>query len=260
MDASQHGPMSAWPTVILGRLPVVQADIETSAAGFVEEALARRGSGRRPFYSTSANGQVLALCGQDRGFLDLMLQADQIHADGMPMVLYSRLRSKLPLPERVATTDLVHAVARRASEADVSFYFLGASEEVNARSVEAMRKAYPDLRIAGRRNGYFPAAEEEAVIAEVNAARPDIVWIGMGVPLEQRFVARNLDRLTNVGVVKTSGGLFDFLSGKNARAPGWMQAAGLEWLYRTWLEPKRLGMRYLTTNPVAIHALIRHSA
>ncbi len=252
--------MTTWPTSFLGRLPIVQTDMRTSARGFIAEALARRGKGARPFYSTSANGQVLALCGKDEGFLSLMRKADQIHADGMPMVLYSKLFSKRPLPERVATTDLVHEVARLAQEAGVSFYFFGASEEVNAKAVEEMRAHYPKLVFAGRHHGYVGRDAEDAVVADINAARPDILWIGLGVPLEQQFIVRNIDRLTGVGVIKTSGGLFDFISGKNSRAPAWMQKAGLEWLYRVWLEPRRLALRYLTTNPQAIGALIRHSA
>lgn len=251
--------MKDWPTSHLGRLSIVQADIAASARGFIAEALARRGKGGRPFYSTSANGQVLALCGKDPAFLDLMRDADQIHADGMPIVLYSRRFSKVQLPERIATTDLVEAVAAQAEQAGVSFYFLGASEAVNLAAVEEMRRRYPTLVFAGRRNGYFKREDEDAVVAAINAAKPDILWIGLGVPLEQQFVARNIDRLTGVGIIKTSGGLFDFISGRNARAPGWMQAAGLEWLYRTWLEPRRLAVRYLTTNPLAIAALFRHS-
>jgi N-acetylglucosaminyldiphosphoundecaprenol N-acetyl-beta-D-mannosaminyltransferase len=252
--------MKEWPTSFLGRLPITQTDIKSSAKGFIAHALASRGKGCRPFSSTSANGQVLALCGKDEAFLALMRNADQIHADGMPMVLYSRLFSKRPLPERVATTDLVHEVAKLAGDAGVSFYFLGASEEVNAKAVEVMQSRYPKLIFAGRRNGYFGRDEEDDVIAGINAAKPDILWIGLGVPLEQQFIDRNIDRLTGVGIIKTSGGLFDFISGKNARAPDWMQAAGLEWLYRVWLEPRRLARRYLTTNPQAIGALLRHSA
>lgn len=252
-------PLKDWPTSYLGRLPIVQADIAASARGFVAEALARRGKGGRPFYSTSANGQVLALCGKDPAFLELMRGADQIHADGMPIVLYSKYFSKVKLPERIATTDLVQAVGAAAEQAGVSFYFLGASEAVNAAAVEEMQRRYPKLIFAGRRNGYFKRDEEDAVIAAINAAKPDILWIGLGVPLEQQFVARNIEKLTGVGVIKTSGGLFDFISGKNSRAPGWMQAAGLEWLYRTWLEPRRLAVRYLTTNPQAMAALFRHS-
>ena len=252
--------MSEWPTSHLGRLPIVQADIERSARGFVAEALARRGKGGRPFYSTSANGQVLALCGKDPEFLALMHKADQIHADGMPMVLYSRYFSKTPLPERVATTDLVHAVAEKAAQAGVSFYFLGANEEVNEAAVEKMQERYPNLVFTGRRNGYFSREEEAGVIDAINAAQPDILWVGLGVPLEQRFIDRNIEKLTGVGLIKTSGGLFDFISDKNARAPEWMQAAGLEWAYRTWLEPRRLAVRYITTNPQAISALFRHSS
>ncbi len=252
--------MAEWPTSYLGRLKIAQTDVNGSARGFVAEALGRRGKGLRPFYSTSANGQVLALCGKDPAFLSLMRQADQIHADGMPMVLYSKLFASVALPERVATTDLVQATAREAERTGASFYFLGASEEVNAKAVEEMQRRYPKLVFAGRRNGYFSRDEEGEVVAAINAAKPDILWIGLGVPLEQQFVQRNLDRLTGVGVVKTSGGLFDFISGKNARAPAWMQACGLEWLYRVWLEPRRLAMRYITTNPQAIGALIRHSS
>lgn len=251
--------MTEWPTSFLGRLPIAQTDIKGSAEGFIAHALESRGKGRRPFYSTSANGQVLALCGQDEAFLSLMRKADQIHADGMSLVLYSKLFSKRPLAERVATTDLVQEVAKLAEETGVTFYFLGAGEEVNAKAVEEMQKRYPKLVFAGRRNGYFSREEEDEVVAGINAAKPDILWVGLGVPLEQRFIDRNIDRLTGVGVIKTSGGLFDFISGKNARAPAWMQAAGLEWLYRVWLEPRRLAMRYLTTNPQAIGALIRHS-
>ena len=260
VTANMQTPMKEWPTTMLGRLPIVRADLATTAEAFVREAIARRRQRVRPFYSTSANGQVLAMCGSEPDFLELMLSADQIHADGMPMVTYSKLFSKNPLPERVATTDLVQAVAREAQARGASFYFLGAKEEVNRRAVEKLNSDYPRLVFAGRRNGYFTQDEEVAVVDAINEAAPDILWIGLGIPLEQQFVARNIDRLTKVGIIKTSGGLFDFLSGKNSRAPGWMQAAGLEWAYRAWLEPRRLAMRYLTTNPQAISALFRHSA
>ena len=75
-----------------------------------------------------------------------------------------------------------------------------------------------------------------------------MLWVGLGVPYEQAFVARNKAQLTHVGVVKTCGGLFDFVAGKNTRAPQWMQDHALEWAYRLWLEPRRLFWRYVTTN------------
>lgn len=247
------------PRVVLGGLPIDRCTMDEAAQTLIRHALAARGKQQRPFYSTSANGQVLAVCVQQRRSRDLMLEADQIHADGMPMVHYSRMNSADPLPERIATTDLVHAVAERAQDANLTFYFLGGTDEVNSLAVAAMRRAYPRLTFVGWRDGYFGADEEDSVIANIQACQPDILWVGLGFPFEQKFVSRNLHRLTGIGVVKTSGGLFDFLSGKNPRAPGWMQRLGLEWAYRMCQEPRRLTLRYLVTNPLAVYALLRHS-
>jgi len=246
-------------TTRIGGLPITLHDRDESARRFIDIALAARGTNGLPFYSTSANGQVIALAGHDAAFRNLLLSADEIHADGMPMVFLSRLFSRSALRERVATTDFVHDVAKRAEAAGVSFYFLGGAPEVNERAVAAMQAAYPRLVFAGAHHGYFPAETEAEIVAQIAAVKPDILWIGFGVPLEQHFVARNRERLRGVGVIKTSGGLFDFLSGKNSRAPQWMQQMGLEWLYRTILEPRRLLVRYLKTNPVALWQIMFHS-
>ena len=89
-----------------------------------------------------------------------------------------------------------------------------------------------------------------------HALAPDYLWVALGVPYEQAFVAEFAPRLTKVGIIKTSGGLFNFLSGSRPRAPRWMQHAGLEWAWRIWLEPRRLFWRYLTTNPRALYLLL----
>lgn len=251
--------MAVWPTVNLGGLPVTVAGRETVAHGFVAHVLANRGSGQRPFYSTSSNGEVIALWSRDSEIFRDFEQADHILADGMPMVLYSRYFTGTPLPERIATTDLIHDVAKLCVCEGVSFYFLGATERANALAVEAMQRIHPGLVFAGRRHGYFRPDEEAQVIDEINASRADILWVGMGVPLEQRFVLRNLDRLIHVSVVKTCGGLFDFLSGDRPRAPSWMQAMGFEWAFRAWQEPARLGRRYLHTNGTALWQLFTNS-
>ncbi len=247
------------PVTRIGGLPITLLDRDDSARRFIDIALAARGMNALPFYSTSANGQVIALARKDAAFRKLLVAADQIHADGMPMVFLSRLFSRHALKERVATTDFVHDVAKKAEAAGVSFYFLGGTPEVNERAVANMQSAYPRLVFAGARHGYFPAEKEAEIVAEIAALKPDILWIGFGVPLEQHFIARNRERLRGIGVIKTSGGLFDFLSGKNSRAPEWMQQTGLEWLYRTILEPRRLLVRYLTTNPVALWQIVFHS-
>ena len=249
------------PRVAIGGLPLAVVDRRDSARLMVGAALARRGSGQAPLIITSANGQVISMCARDPQLRALFLAADLIHADGTPLVLASRLKCHPPLPERVATTDLFHDIAPVAERCGATFFLLGAAPDVIAAAVRNVRQKYPRLQIAGFRHGYFPSAEDEQrAVDDINAARPDILWIGMGVPKEQRFSFAHRARLTNVGLIKTSGGLFDFLSGRNRRAPLWMQAAGLEWLYRMALEPRRLSLRYLTTNPHALYLLLTDRA
>jgi exopolysaccharide biosynthesis WecB/TagA/CpsF family protein len=246
-------------TIVLGGLPIAVTDRAESAALMTDLALARRGRDEPPLYITSANGQVVSLCASDPEMRALFMAADLIHADGMPLVFASRLRCREPLPERVATSDLVHDVAKIAVARGATFYLLGGSDDVVARTRANLEAAYPGLAIVGARSGYFGAAEEPAVVAEIRAARPDFLWVSMGVPREQAFAVRNREGLRGVGVLKTSGGLFDFLSGTKKRAPVWMQDVGLEWLYRMAREPRRLFVRYALTNPHATYLLLTRS-
>ncbi|MDK9697131.1 MAG: WecB/TagA/CpsF family glycosyltransferase [Siculibacillus sp.] len=243
-------------TIRLGDLPITVVDRAEAARRMVETALARRGTGLPPQYLTSANGQVIVECDRAPEVRRLFLEADAIHADGMPMVFASRLMARAPLPERVATTDLVHDVMKLSGAAGLRSYLLGATAEVNAAAIVNLRKLHPDVPEIGGRDGYFSLEEEEAICATINDFAPDVLWIGLGVPKEQAFVVRNRHRLTRVGVIKTSGGLFDFLAGKRARAPKLLQAIGLEWAWRAMLEPRRLGMRYLDTNFAAARLLV----
>jgi len=253
--------LAAVPTVTVGGLPIAVIDRDQSARMMVDLALARRRSTLPPAVITSANGQVVSMCARDPAMRALFLDADLVHADGMPLVFASRLRGRTPLPERVATTDLFHDVARMAEAVGATFYLLGGTRDVIKAAVANVRAMYPRLAIAGCRHGYSRRDGDEAqVIADINTARPDILWIGMGAPLELAFALRNRQHLTDVGLIKTSGGLFDFVSGRNGRAPAWMQSVGLEWLHRLALEPRRLLLRYLTTNPHALYVLLTSSS
>lgn len=242
------------PRLTLGGLRLAVLDIEQTANFMIEMALTHRRLGR-PLYLTSANGEVLSRCSTEPGTERLFRTADLISADGQPLVTFSRLKSRTPLPERVATTDLFHVVARKAAAAGLTFYMLGADEQENAAAVANVQKMYPGLRIVGRSHGYLRGEALSAKIDEINALAPDYLWLALGVPNEQAFVEQYAERLSNVGVIKTSGGLFNFLSGSRARAPQWMQDLGLEWAWRVWLEPRRLFWRYLTTNPHALYLL-----
>jgi exopolysaccharide biosynthesis WecB/TagA/CpsF family protein len=246
------------PRITLGGLRLAVLDIEQTANFMVGIVFPERRVSR-PLYLTSANGEVLARCSTEPMTERLFRAADLINADGQPLVTVSRLRSKLPLPQRVATTDLFHVVARKAAAARLTFYMFGADESENALAVANVRTMYPDLQIVGHSHGYLNGDALRAKVDEINALAPDYLWVALGVPYEQAFVEEFTPRLYNVGVIKTSGGLFNFLSGSRARAPRWMQAAGLEWAWRIWLEPRRLFWRYLTTNPRALYLLFNNS-
>lgn len=242
-------------TVTVGGARVARLDVEETArlmCNLAKQPAREQG----PYYLTSVNGEVLARRALESGFAPLIDSADLINADGQPLVVATALLTKTPLPERVATTDLYPTVAKMAQATGASFYLFGAGEEVNRLACEATLAIAPDLNIVGRSHGYLKGAELDAKLDEINAQAPDILWLALGVPLEQQFVRDHAHRLKNVKMIKTSGGLFDFMSGVRKRAPQWVQAMGFEWAFRTWLEPKRLAKRYLTTNPVAAFLLL----
>src|SRR6201994_110292 len=249
---------SGIPRITLGGLRLAVLDIEQTANFMIEAAFPHRRLGR-PLYLTSANGEVLARCSTEPMTERLFRAADLINADGQPLVTVSRFKSKTPLPERVATTDLFHIVARKAAAAGLTFYMFGADETENAAAVAHVQKMHPTLRIVGHSHGYLRGDALRAKVDEINALAPDFLWVALGVPYEQAFVDEFMSRLGNVGVIKTSGGLFNFLSGSRPRAPRWMQIVGLEWAWRLWLEPRRLFWRYLTTNPRALYLMVNKS-
>ncbi|RWA62641.1 MAG: glycosyltransferase [Mesorhizobium sp.] len=256
--ASLPEGLSTFPTVLIGGLPITVIDRQDAAHLMVAAARGHL-SGSRPYYFTSANGDVIAQTRVNAETAGLFREADQIFADGQPLVFASRLLCRVQLPERVATTDLFHDVARLAEREGTTFYLLGSTEAENRSAVAGMRARYPGLRIVGNCHGYLAGEALEKKLDEINALAPDILWLGLGVPREQIFVRDFASRLSNVGVIKTSGGLFDHLAGKVRRAPLWVQKAGFEWLWRVLMEPRRLFWRYFTTSPQAIYAILRYS-
>lgn len=237
-------------TLEMGGLPVARLDRAQTAQLLIRLAteLRRRD---RPWIGTSVNGQVLSEAARRNELRDAMLFADIISCDGQPLVMASKRLAGVALPERVATTDLFHDIADVARTQPVSMYFLGGSESENARAVSNVQRAYPHLRILGRHHGYSNHAETIRLARDIDRLRPDILWLGLGVPREQEFYMRFAHTMPNVGLIKTCGGLFNFLSTSAQRAPRWMQERGLEWVYRMGREPRRLMFRYLTTSPHA---------
>jgi N-acetylglucosaminyldiphosphoundecaprenol N-acetyl-beta-D-mannosaminyltransferase len=221
----------------------------------VTDCLDARATGAHPKLVFASNGHAIAMAAQDKNFRDVFAQADIIHADGQAAVFASRLLTATPIPERSATTDLIHDAAKAAVEQGLRFFLLGATEEANEKAARILRETYPGLQIVGRRHGYFSLPEEDEVCDEINLTQPDVIWVGLSVPREYEFAVRNRLRL-KAGWLVTCGGCYNFVTGDYVRAPAWMQATGLEWLHRLLREPKRLGWRYAVTNPLAIFLLL----
>jgi len=258
MDAAIH----SW--LAIGGLAIAALTQDEWIGHYVALALRRRalreqGAAAPPPVYSSANGHVISRAARDPDFRQCLDEMAALDADGMSLVLASRLLHDAPLPERCATTDLFHPLARAFEAHGLSFYLLGGQEDVNRDAACRLRRLYPRLRLAGRHHGYFAPEDVPELLAAIDDAAPDILWIGLGVPLEQHFALRYRGQLPNVGLIKTCGGLFDFLAGRRSRAPRWMQAYGLEWFYRMMLEPRRLFWRYCLTNPHAIWLMLTAS-
>lgn len=251
--------MAALRTVRLGGLDTIIATGRELASLMVDDCLAARGQARLPRLVFSSNGQGISLAGRDPEFARAMQAADIVHADGMPVVLASRWLTRTPLPERIATTDFFHQAAEAAIPHGLRFYMLGATEERNAAVCRAIARLYPDLKIVGRHHGYFPDSDSAAICADIVARGTDVLWVALGKPRQELWSVANRERLRGVGWLKTCGGLYGFLTAEEKRAPRWAQRAGLEWLFRAAQDPRRLGWRYLVTNPHAFYRLLRFS-
>ena len=146
-----------------------------------------------------------------------------------------------PIREPMAGVDLTWEMLAELERAHASVFLLGGSEEEVQAAVRRIEERQPGLKVAGARNGYFSTSggANDAVVAEVNAARPNALLVAMGFPRQERWIVANLDRL-DISVAIAEGGSFSFIGGTVSRAPGWMRRSGLEWLYRLGRQPWRL--------------------
>ncbi|MGO1734954.1 MAG: WecB/TagA/CpsF family glycosyltransferase [Leucobacter sp.] len=156
------------------------------------------------------------------------------------------------LPERLATTDIAVPVMRAAATARIPVYFLGGAHGVAECAAVRLRERIRGLSLRTH-HGFFSGEGTDAVLRDIAAHGTGILFVGMGDPLQQHWVAAHADRLPPA--VLTCGGLFDWLSSSHRRAPGWMIRAGLEWLWRLMIEPRRLARRYILGNPSFIGAV-----
>jgi N-acetylglucosaminyldiphosphoundecaprenol N-acetyl-beta-D-mannosaminyltransferase len=181
-------------------------------------------------------------------------EAGMVTPDGMPLVWLSRLYG-LKHVDRVYGPDLMLALCQQSG---YRHYFYGGAEGVPERLAERLTQRFPGLQVVGTHSPPFrPLTEEEdkRIIEEINALAPDVVWIGLSTPKQERWMAAHLGKL-QVPVMIGVGAAFDFHAGLVKQAPRWMQRSGFEWLFRLMAEPQRLWRRYFTNNPLFIALIL----
>ncbi len=175
--------------------------------------------------------------------------------DGMPLVWLNRLHG-FRASGRVYGPDLMLALCGRSAETGHRHFFYGGRPGVAATLVDRLRARCPGLHVAGVHTPPFRAAGERETpetLEAINAARPDVVWVGLGTPKQDYWVAQHRDALHAAAIIAV-GAAFDFHAGLLAQAPRWMQRSGLEWAFRLAHEPRRLAFRYLVYNPLFVGA------
>jgi N-acetylglucosaminyldiphosphoundecaprenol N-acetyl-beta-D-mannosaminyltransferase len=178
----------------------------------------------------------------------------------LPAALLSLLTSsaalRRPLPQAMRGVDFTWGMLEALAGVGLSVYLLGGTTDELDGTAACIEERFPDLRIVGKHDGYFKTrdAQNDEVIAAVNAAAPDVLLVAMGFPRQEKWIAENLPRL-DVRVAVAEGGSFSFISGTTRRAPGWMRRAGLEWLFRLLRQPSRL--RRQLALPVFVWLVVR---
>jgi len=175
--------------------------------------------------------------------------AEMACTDGMPLVWLGR-RQGIADAERCAGPDVMLAVCDQGRTRGLRHYFLGGAPGTAELLAKRLAARYPGLQVVGSAAPPFrppTPAEDAALCAEIDAATPNVLWVGLGSPKQDFWAADHQARL-RAPVVLAVGAAFDFHSGRLRRAPRWMQRLGLEWLFRLAAEPRRLAGRYVSTN------------
>lgn len=212
----------------------------------------------QPHQHVVVNVDKLVKASRDPDLRRIINECALVNADGMPVVWAARLLGK-PLKERVAGIDLFEALMRRAGEKGWRVFLLGACEEVVAAVADTYRRRYPDLAIAGWRNGYWTVDEEAQVAAQVRASSADLLFVAISSPKKEQFLGRWQAEM-RIPFAMGVGGTFDVAIGRVRRAPRWMRRAGLEWFYRFLQEPRRMFRRYFIDDMAFIWLFLKEAA
>jgi N-acetylglucosaminyldiphosphoundecaprenol N-acetyl-beta-D-mannosaminyltransferase len=240
---------------VLG-VPIAAVQIP-DVVGRMEKWIAGRGRTR---YICVANVHVIMEGRRDPSFGEVLQSADLCIPDGMPLVWIGRRRGHA-LYKPACGPDLLIDFCRMTNDAGYTHFFLGGRPGVANKLANELQSRFPGVRVAGIYSPPFrklTEREDDEIAEQINRAAPDVLWVGLGCPKQERWMRQHRDKL-RIPVAVGVGQAFDIHSGETPRAPIWMRENGLEWLFRLCREPRRLWRRYLIHNTQFVFALVLES-
>ena len=242
-----------------GRVDVLGVGVDPLTVEDLHAQIVRLVRRRRRGLVLNVNAHCLNLCYEDAALRAFFNGAEVVFCDGAGVVLAARVLGGR-IPERITYADWAWRLAAFAAAEGFSLFFLGARPGVAQAAAERLKERHPNLKIAGFRHGYFDHAagspQSAAVVEEINAAAPDILLVGLGMPLQERWLMDYRERI-DAGAILTGGAVFDYLSGRLSRGPRLLTDNGFEWLARLLAEPRRLWRRYIVGNPLFLLRVLR---
>ncbi len=200
---------------------------------------------RRVFFT---NVHTIVVARRDSALDDHLEHADLVLPDGSGLQLAGKA-FRTPIAANLNGTDFSPKLLKYAAERNLTVYLLGARPAVLDTCISKLREQFAGLKIVGAHAGFFAPEEEDAIISDINEKQPNIVFVALGTPLQERWASRCAPHL-RAGVCVAVGGLFDFISGHRKRAPQWMRTAGLEWMYRFFQDPRGKWSRVFVETPL----------
>lgn len=209
------------------------------AAGVVNAAL-QKDAGLLAVYTP--NSEIVQMCIDDPQKYGLINSADLIIPDGVGVIKAAKILGT-PLTERVPGVELGERALAIAAKIGAGVYFLGGKPGVAEAAAEAMSKKYEGLRVVGTHDGYFKKQgdESDAIIRQINDSGASLLFVCLGVPVQEQWIFDNKEKFTNVRAALALGGSLDIYSGNAKRAPLFFRKTGLEWFYRLLCQPSRIG-------------------
>lgn len=219
------------------KVTIMEIDfINTTKVDFLQNHLSPRLIQQKKSFIVTANPEIVMKTREDADYKGIVQSADYVTPDGIGILMAAKYL-KQPMHERISGYDLMLDLLDFAETEGLSYYFLGAEDNINKKAIMNIEKQYPNLTIAGNHHGFFDI-DDVNVVEGVLETNPDIVFVALGLPRQEQWIANSMDRF-NKGLFIGVGGSFDVIAGEVKRAPDKWIKLNLEWLYRLLQQPFR---------------------